>query len=80
MKVTDLVGKRALLKVNSSSCRMYDRGDVTEFRVLEASPSGSFIKLMNMYGQQFWKPVPDISFVEELVDIVAVRVAETKTE
>jgi len=39
-----------------------------------------FIKLMNIYGQKFWKPVSDVSFVEELVDIQAGRAKEIVSE
>lgn len=67
MNIGDLVGKRVLLKVSAS---VYGRSaEVTEYRVLEVSPSGVWLKLMNLYGNKFWKPVQEVAFVEELLEI-----------
>jgi len=67
MNIANLVGKRVLLKVGNSG---YERNtDVTEYRVIEISPSGIWAKLMNLYGHKFWKPVQEIAFVEELREI-----------
>lgn len=66
MNILDLVGKRALLKINVSA---YTRGDVQEYRVLEVSPSGNWAKLMDMNGRKYWKLLSDIGFVEELKTI-----------
>ena len=66
MAIIELVGKRVLLKVGVGSFR---GSDVTEYRILEVSPSGVWVKLMNLNGHKFWKPLADIAFVEELREI-----------
>lgn len=60
------VGKRYLLTVGDGS---WKGTRVDEFKVLEFSPSGNWIKLMNIYGSKFWKKTTDISFIEELTTI-----------
>ena len=65
MNLESLIGRRCLLKLKQS----YNNHEVTEYKVLEASPSGNWIKLMNLYGKKFWKPVAEVSFVEHLQDI-----------
>ena len=74
MNISDYVGKRCLLNVKEGS---WSRGDaVNEFKILEVSPSGNWVKLLNMNGYKFWKSVTVISFVEELRDFKAERIAE----
>lgn len=63
--MSDIVGKRMLLKIGGNRAWGKD-GEVQEFRVLEVSPSGNWIKLMNVYGNKFWKPIADVAVVEEL--------------
>lgn len=63
--MSDLVGKRMLLKVGKAGAWGRD-AEVQEFKILELSPSGNWIKLMNAYGNKFWKPVADVAVVEEL--------------
>ena len=67
MNITQLIGKRCLIKIGSSS--IYSRLDVTEYRVLEISPSGNWVKLQNLNGNKFWKPVAECSLVEELREL-----------
>lgn len=67
MNITQLIGKRCLLKIGSSSS--WNRQEVTEYRVLEISPSGNWVKLMNIHGSKFWKPVTECSLVEELTEL-----------
>ena len=67
MKITELLNKRCLLKLN----RGYGSGSVTEYKVLEVSPSGNWAKLMNLNGNKFWQAVTEVSFVEELIDLKA---------
>ena len=74
MNITDYVGKRVLLKVE----KRWD-SEVQEFKVLEVSPSKGWVKLMNLNGHKFWKPVASISFLEELKDFEQCP-SETKTE
>lgn len=68
MNVRELLGKRVLLKVGGNN---WARQDVSEFKVLELSPSGNWIKLQNMNGNKFWKPLPEVSFIEELQELNA---------
>ena len=67
------VCKRLLLKVISGSSYLRYEGPVQEFKVLEISPSGNWLKLMNTNGNKFWRAIAEISFVEELLDIKADR-------
>jgi hypothetical protein len=66
VEINTLLHKRCLLKVGG---RLYHNQDVQEYRVLEISPSGQWVKLMNLYGNKFWKPRIEIAFVEELQDL-----------
>ena len=74
ISIQDLLGKRCLLKVSNGR---WNNQNVDEYRVLEISPSGTFTKIMNIYGNKYWKPTSEISFVEELIDIKAERKKET---
>ena len=68
MNVIELVGQRCLMLVGGLR---YSRGsEVQEYRVLEASPSGNWIRLMNAFGNKFWKPAGEVSLVEVLKDLV----------
>lgn len=42
---------------------------VEEFKVLEISPSGKWVKVQNTYGNKFWKSAADITPVEILEEI-----------
>jgi hypothetical protein len=62
MDIRNYVGKRCLLKVTKGYS-----SDVQEFKVLEVSPSGGWVKLLSNYsGQKFWKPLTEIAFIELL--------------
>ena len=62
MNIRDYVNKRCLLKVTKGYS-----SDVQEFKILEISPSGNWVKLQSNYsGQKFWKQISDIAFVELL--------------
>lgn len=65
--ILELVGRRALLKAEKSGYG--SRSEVTEYKVLEVSPSGSWVKLQSVYGNKFWKPVTEVSLVEVLRDL-----------
>lgn len=71
VSVVKLVGTRCLLKLAGSW-----GGSVEEYKVLELSPSKNWVKLMNMYGNKFWKPIQDVSLVEELYDLRTHKVGE----
>lgn len=64
MNIQELVGKRALLKMSNGY-----GGEVQEFKIIETSPSGNWVKLQNIYGNKFWKAIIDVSLVEVLRDL-----------
>lgn len=65
--ILDIIGKRVLLKTTSPGYGA--RQEVTEFRVLEVSPSGNWVKLQNLHGNKFWRTVTDVALVEVLRDL-----------
>lgn len=69
MNIRELVNKRVLLKIGSG----YGAFQVDEYRILEVSPTGNWVKLMNLNGKKFWRTISDIAFVEELIDFKAER-------
>ena len=71
MNIVELIGSRVLLKIGGSST--YSRQEVTEYKILELSPSGNWAKIQNMYGNKYWKPLQEISFVEKLQELSADR-------
>ena len=74
MNFQDILNKRCLLKISNPN--RFTKADVTEFKVLEISPSGAWVKLLNLNGYKFWRAGVDISFVEELVDLNAGKPVE----
>lgn len=68
MNVSKLLGRRVLLKISG---RSYGKQEVTEYKVLEVSPSGNWLKIQNIYGNKFWKPLQEVAFVEELQELDA---------
>ena len=65
MNIRDYVGKRCLLKVTKDYS-----SEVQEFKIIEVSPSGNWVKLQSNYsGQKFWKQLSDIAFVELLQEL-----------
>ena len=71
MNVNELVGKRCLLQLGGTS--QWQRKEVTEYRVLEVSPSGNWVKMMNLFGNKFWRPVAEVALIEILVELKAER-------
>ena len=68
MNITNLIGKRALVTEPDA----YGRGTkVSEIKFLELAPSGNWVKLINMHGNKYWKPVTEISLIEVLLDLRA---------
>lgn len=67
METSELIYKRCLIwddpKGYSSSKR------ALEIKVLEVSPSGNWIKILNIYGQKYWKPVAEFQLIEVLKDL-----------
>lgn len=73
MRVTDLVGKRALVTIKEGY-----NSKVTEVKFIEVSPSGNWVKIMNMHGTKIWKPVHEIALVETLIDLKKGKPEEQK--
>lgn len=65
ISVLSLVGKRVLAKVAND----YRSKHPEEYRVREVSPTGHWVKLQNIHGTQFWKPVNEFLLVEELREV-----------
>lgn len=68
MNINDFLNKRILARKVCKAARgdFARSAEVGEFTVIEVSPSSNFVKLMNLHGQRFWKPIADIDIVEEL--------------
>jgi hypothetical protein len=69
MDIRELIGKRCLVKGTSG----FRSSGIQELKILEVSPSGNWVKAMNIDGRKFWQMVSDIAFVEVLVDFKASR-------
>ena len=65
MNITEVLHKRVLINV----IERYYGNKITEVKFLEISPSGNWVKIMNMNGNKYWKPVTEISIVEVLKDL-----------
>lgn len=74
ISLESLLGKRILARIDGLKTRGMFSSDgrtmVREYKVLEASPSGAWIKLMDEYGSRFWRPIGDVKVVEILKAIV----------
>lgn len=66
ISIADFMGKRCLLAEASGYGKKVD-----EYRILEVSPSGNWVKLQSIYGNKFWKAIAEVSFVEELINLKA---------
>ena len=64
MNPTELVGQRALLQLGSGYGQRTE-----EYRVLEFSPSGAWVRLMNTHGNKFWCRSTDAILVERLAPL-----------
>ena len=64
MIIAELVGKRVLA---SSATPGYRRADTfEEWKILEISPSGSYVRVMNGYGLKKWYLTTAFAVVEVL--------------
>lgn len=70
LNVRELVGSRCLMKVSLNK-RSFIYTPIDEFKVLEVSESGNFVKLQNIYGNKFWSSITEIAFVEKLKSLEA---------
>ena len=59
----DLVGSRVL--VVSKNGR-YGEATVEERRVLELSPSGQWVRLMDQHGRKYWTRAAELQIIEVL--------------
>lgn len=63
--VAGYVGRRCLFP-NKNHYTRVSNGGVYECKVLELSPSGRWVKLMDMNGRRFWKPAHEMDVLEAL--------------
>ena len=75
MNITELIGKRVLM----TEKERFGRQDITEIKILEISPSGNWVKLMNMHGNKYWRPVTNLALIEVLIDLKAGKPPATNT-
>ena len=74
INVRDLIGKRCLMKQHSSGTNnWYNDKGITEYKILEVSPSGLWVKLINMNGNKFWELLSGIQLIEILQDLTSTR-------
>jgi len=67
MTTLDILHKRILVTVKES----YGKIEVTEYKILEISPSGKWVKCQSMTGNKFWKMYSDLTVVEVLAALEA---------
>jgi len=67
MNIIDLLHKRVLVAEKEHSYR--SEKTVKEIKILEISPSGNWIKIMNDNGNKFWKHYSDITPIEVLAAV-----------
>tara|TARA_R110000765_G_scaffold417475_1_gene520068 strand:- start:313 stop:531 length:219 start_codon:yes stop_codon:yes gene_type:complete len=65
MIIEELLGKRCLIKETAR----FGNSGVNEVKVLEIAPSRNWVKLMNSYGNKYWKPTSEIQVIEVLIDL-----------
>jgi len=65
MTIEDLLHKRCLIKETAR----FGNSNVQEVKVLEIAPSRNWVKVMNMYGNKYWKPTAEIQVIEVLIDL-----------
>jgi len=66
MNLKELVHKRILVAEKQQGYNA--KQTVEEYKILEVSPSGNFVKLQNMNGNKFWKTSADIIPIEILIE------------
>jgi hypothetical protein len=58
MDIRPLIHKRVLLTINNAPNGY--RETIQEYKVLELSPSGNFVKLQNTFGSKFWRALVEV--------------------
>jgi hypothetical protein len=66
MNIQDLLHKRILLAEKTS--RYNQEKIVKEFKILEISPSGNWVKVQNDFGKKYWVPTIEIIPIEVLAN------------
>ena len=64
MNLKEVIGRRIL--VVEKSQHYNSKSTIEELKILEISPSEKWIKIQNMNGTKFWKPITDINPIEVL--------------
>jgi hypothetical protein len=68
MKLDELLHKRVLIAEKESSWGN-NKKTVKEIKILEISPSGNWVKIMNDNGNKYWLHYSDITPIEVLMNI-----------
>jgi len=63
--IDNLIGKRCLIKETE---RFGNKG-ITEVKFIELAPSRNWVKMMNSYGNKYWKATSEIQVIEVLLDL-----------
>lgn len=59
--IDQYVGSRVLATIKENS--RYS-SSIEEYRILEVSPSGNYVRLCNTNGKKFWMMITDVAIVE----------------
>lgn len=65
MYATEVIGQRVLVKLKSAHYG-YRAEEIQEVTLLELSPSQHFVKIQNLHGNKFWRPITDVTVIEKL--------------
>lgn len=66
VELKDLLYRRILLGEKNRGYHNPTKIFAEEYKVLEISPSNQWVKLQNLFGKKFWKPVADCVLLEVL--------------
>ena len=67
MNITELLHKRVLVAEKTSSYG--NSSKVTEFFIMEVSPSQNFLKVRDFDGRRYWRARADIQVIEILESV-----------
>jgi|WetSurMetagenome_2_1015567.scaffolds.fasta_scaffold01420_3 hypothetical protein len=67
MNITDILHKRVLVAEKTGSYG--NSSKVTEFLIMEISPSHNFVKVRDFDGRRYWRARADIQVIEILDSI-----------
>lgn len=71
VKVSVPPGTRMLAKISERFGARAHSVDVQEVRVLEYSPSATWVKLQNDFGNKFWREAVNVQVIETLASLNA---------